>query len=203
MIPAIGKLTKTALAAAIGFATLAWGSDGFTAFTAEAARRRSVLEAPRPLPDIALEDQDGRHFAFADYAGRLLAIEFIYTRCETICYRLGSTFRQVHDALPAAALGRDVVLLSISFDPQHDGPEQLRDYAGRFGADGRRWRIARPATGDLPTLLASFGVVAIDDGRGGFEHNAALLLVGRDGRLQQIDDADAVAPFVAGIRGRL
>ncbi|MBI2308211.1 MAG: SCO family protein [Rhodocyclales bacterium] len=190
--------------ALLGTATLWWGSDGFTAFTAEAARRQSVLAEPRPLPMVGLEDQDGRRFTLGDYAGRLLAIEFIYTQCNSICYSLGTTFRQLHDSVPTAALGRDLALLSISFDPQHDGPEQLREYGQRFGADGANWRIARPlAAAELPALLAAFGVVAIPDRLGGFEHNAAIHLVGRDNRLRQISDIDAAAPFVAAIREQL
>lgn len=194
----LGRLARTTAVAVIGIAALAWGSDGFTAFTAEAARRQRVLTSPQPLPDMVLEDQDGRRFSFADYAGRKLAVEFIYTRCDTICYSLGSAFRQLRDALPASALGRDVALLSISFDPQRDGPAELRDYARRFGADGTAWKIARPADGaDLPALLATFGIVAIPDGLGGFAHNAALHLVGRDRRLQRIVDLDEAPAFAS------
>lgn len=188
----------------LGAAGLWAGSDGFTAFTAEAARRQDVLARPRPLPAVALEDQDGRRFTLGDYGGRLLAVEFIYTRCDSICYSLGSTFRQIRDGLPAAALGREVALLSISFDPQRDAPQQLREYGQRFGADGEHWRIARPAdAGELPALLAAFGVVALPDRLGGFEHNAAIHLVGRDSRLHQIDDLDAVADFVGTVNGLL
>lgn len=190
--------------AVLGTATLWWGSDGFAAFTSEAARRLSVLENPRPLPAVALEDQDGRRFTLQDYRGRLLAVEFIYTRCETICYSLGTAFRQIREQVPAAALGREFALLSISFDPGHDAPARLRDYGRRFGADGGHWRIARPADADgLRALLAAFGVVVIPDAFGGFEHNAALHLVGRDGRLEEIRDLDAVAPFVAALGARL
>lgn len=193
-------LATTAVIALLGVAVLAWGSDGFTAFTAEAARRRQVLAEPRPLPAVGLEDQDGQRFSFADYAGRLLAVEFVYTRCDTVCYSLGAAFKQIRDGVPAHRLGRDFALLSVSFDPAYDDPPRLREYAGRFGADGEHWRIARPAdAGELAALLAAFGVVVVPDGLGGFEHNAAIHLVGRDGRLRHIADLDAVDAFVAGL----
>ncbi|MBW7902757.1 MAG: SCO family protein [Rhodocyclaceae bacterium] len=193
-------LATTAAIALLGVAVLSWGSDGFTAFTAEAARRRQVLAEPRPLPAVGLEDQDGRRFSFADYAGRLLAVEFVYTRCDTVCYSLGAAFKQIRESVPAHRLGRDFALLSVSFDPVRDDPPRLREYAGRFGADGVHWRIARPAdAGELAALLAAFGVVVVPDGLGGFEHNAAIHLVGRDGRLRRIADLDAVDAFVAGL----
>lgn len=189
-------LATTTACALLGGAVLWWGSDGLTAFTAESARRRAVLAEPRPLPAVALEDQDGRPLAFADYAGRRLAVEFIYTRCDSVCYSLGAAFRQIGERLP----GGDPALLSISFDPAHDDPARLREYGERFGADGKRWRIARPRSGDdLAALLAAFGVVVVADEIGGFEHNAAIHLVGDDGRLRQISDLDAVDAFVAGL----
>lgn len=204
MTPLPRQLAASALVALLGTATLGWGSDGFTAFTSEAVRRQSVLHQPRPLPASTFEDQDGHRFTLQDYAGKLLAIEFVYTRCNTICYSLGSSFRQIRERVPAAALGRDFALLSISFDPRHDDPARLREFGQRFGADGLHWKIARPADErQLAALLAAFGVVVIPDGLGGFEHNAAIHLVGRDGRLQQISDLDAVAPVVATITAQL
>lgn len=204
MSRAARQLAATLAVAVLGTATLWWGSDGFTAFTSETARRQSVLAEPRPLPTTGLEDQDGRRFALQDYAGKLLAVEFIYTQCNSICYSLGSSFRQIRDRLPVQALGKDVALFSISFDPQHDDPDRLREFARRFGADGEHWRIVRPTDdSQLAPLLAAFGVVVIPDALGGFEHNAAIHLVGRDGRLQRISDLDAVAPFVATVTAQL
>lgn len=187
----------------LGTATLAWGSDGFSAFTAETARRQQVLRAPRALPTAVLEDQDGRRLTLQDFAGKRVAVEFIYTRCDSVCLTLGTVFRQIHQRLPESARDSDIVLLSISFDPQRDDPAALRSYAGRFGADGESWRVVRPlASDDLPALLAAFGVVVIPNALGGFEHNAALHLVGRDGRLSEIRDLAAVDAFLADLEAR-
>ena len=196
-------LFATLVVAVLGTATLAWGSDGFSAFTAETARRQQVLRAPRALPTAVLEDQDGRRLTLQDFAGKRVAVEFIYTRCDSVCLTLGTAFRQIHQRLPEAARDSDIVLLSISFDPQRDDPAALRSYAGRFGADGESWRVVRPlASDDLPALLAAFGVVVIPNALGGFEHNAALHLVGRDGRLVEIRDLAAVDAFLADLEAR-
>lgn len=191
------SLVASTMVTLAGLAVLWWGTDGFTAYTAEAARRVEVLRAPRPLPPAVLEDQHGREFALDEYRGRLLAVEFIYTRCDTICLSLGMAFKQIRERMPPEALGRDFALVSISFDPEHDDPPALRRYARTFGADGTHWRIARVRdAAELAALLEAFGVIVIDDGRGGFEHNAAIHLVGRDGRLAEIRDLDEIAPFV-------
>lgn len=195
--PVARCLIAATLVTALGVGVLWWGTDGLTAYTAESARRVEVLRAPRPLPSARLEDQHGREFGLDEYRGRLLAVEFIYTRCDTICLALGMAFKQIRERVPKQALGRDFALLSISFDPVRDDPPSMRRYAQTFGADGTHWRIARVRdAAELAALLDSFGIVVIDDGRGGFEHNAAIHLVGRDGRLAEIRDLDEIIPFV-------
>ena len=190
------SLVATGLVTLLGIGVFWAGTDGFTAFTAETARRADILRTPRSLPAAALEDQDGRRFSLQDYQGRLLAVEFIYTRCATICRSLGMAFRQVRERLPAQMLGRDVVLLSISFDAARDDPASLKAYGQAFGADGAHWRIARiHSEADVAPLLAAFGIVVIPDGLGGFEHNAAIHLLGRDGKLAQISDLDQPIAF--------
>lgn len=195
---AVRGLVATLLVSVLGSAVLWWGTDGLTAFTAETARRVDLMRAARPLPVAALEDQDGRMFTLDEYRGRLLAVEFIYTNCMTVCRSLGAAFRQIRDAAPAEALGRDFALLSISFDPGRDDPASLRAYGRSFGADGAHWRLARvPDPAELAALLDAFGVIVIADRFGGFEHNAAIHLVDRGGRLVEISDLDEPRRFAA------
>jgi protein SCO1/2 len=196
------SFAATALIALAGAGVLWSGTDGLTAFTAETARRADILRAPRALPAAVLQDQRGTLFRLDDYRGRLLAVEFIYTRCDSVCLSLGMAFKQIRERVPQHALGRDFSLLSISFDPERDTPARMQAYADVFGADGSHWRIARvPDDAELKALLEAFGIVVIDDERGGFEHNAAIHLVGRDGRLIAINDLDQVAPFIDSLGG--
>ena len=194
------SVVATALVTFLGIGVFWWGTDGFSAFTAETARRADILRSPRTLPAVVLEDQDGRAFRLQDYQGRLLAVEFIYTRCTAICRNLGMAFSQIRDHVPQQALGRDFALLSISFDPDRDDAASLKAYGHTYGADGAHWRIARVRSkADLKPLLAAFAITVIPDGLGGFEHNAAIHLVGRDGKLAQIDDIDQPIAFAARI----
>jgi protein SCO1 len=180
----------------LGIGVFWWGTDGLVAFTAETARRVDILSSPRRLPAVVLEDQDGRAFSLQDYQGRFLAVEFIYTRCTTICRSLGMAFRQIRDHVPQRALGRDFALLSISFDTDQDNAASLKAYGHSYGADGAHWRVARVRSkADMKPLLDAFGVVVIPDKLGGFEHNAAIHLVGRDGKLAQISDIDRPLAF--------
>lgn len=190
------SVTIAALVTALGTGGLWLSTDGFAAFTAETARRAQILRAPRSLPSAVLEDQDGRTFGLQDYRGKLLAVEFIYTRCRTVCRTLGMAFKQIRDHVPQQMLGREFALLSISFDTERDDPGSLKAYGDAHGADGKDWRIARVRNAaQLKPLLDAFGIVMIPDGLGGFEHNAAIHLLNRDGRLALISDINDPLSF--------
>jgi len=185
----------------LGAACLWSVTDGLRAFTSETARRMAVIDSPRSVPDIVMEDQDGRLFRMSDLRGQPVAVEFVYTRCGTVCTQLGLSFEQLYSELRGELHDGGPLLLSVSFDPAYDTPERLTGFAARYGADGEGWRIARPADADdLDEMLRAFGVIVIDDGFGGFEHNAALHLVDAAGRLVSIHDLDDAEGLLRALR---
>lgn len=186
-----------ALVLATGIAALAFETDGFRVVTSAGARQLSVERAPQSLPAAHLVDQDGTPFTLRAYRGRAVLVDFIYTRCPTICGLLGDDFAHVLQSIAPRQSGAPVDLLSISFDPTDD-QQALRLYGDRFGAKAPRWRIAAPADARTrAALLRSFGVVVIPDGMGGFIHNDAVYVIDARGRLARILDRDAPAQLVS------
>lgn len=169
-------------------------THGFQAWTAEDARRLEVARAPVPAPDVPVQGPGvaARELRALLANGRdVTVVEFIYTRCETLCLVGGAVFQQMQEALRARAAAGDagVRLLSISFDPARDGLGELAAYAKRMHADPRWWNFVRvPQAADTQRLLDAFQVVVVPSGRADFEHNAALLVVDREGRLVRIFD---------------
>jgi protein SCO1/2 len=185
-----------------GVAALGAITDGFRVVTTEGARRLAVAERPRPLPDTTLVDQSGRAFRLSTLGGRPVLVDFFYTSCPAICGLLVLQFQALLDRLVERPGGREILLLSVSFDPAHDTAAELADYAARVGADGEVWRLARVADpAELPALLDAFGVVVLPDGAGGFVHNAAFYLVDADGRLARIYDPDLAERAIAELGG--
>ncbi len=176
----------------LGCWTLWQATDGLGALTTEGARRLEVAAAHPELPDLVLEDMNGREVALGAPGKTIALVEFIYTTCPTICRTAGEEMAQLRDRLTVLGLGDRVKLMSISFDPAHDDQETMTDYAELHGADGFVWTIARPRADDLAVMLDSFGVQVIPDDFGGYEHNAALHLVDRKGRLTRIFDIDDI-----------
>lgn len=185
-------LLASLLVLGAGVATLAAATDGFRAFTSEAARRIDVREHPRALPAVPLQTAQGRTIDFHALRGRWLLVDFIYTRCMTYCSVQGSEFAQLQGRLAQPIADGQVVLVSVSFDPAHDSPLQLAAYQRRSGDRGAGWLAVRPANASgLDALMHVFGVTAIPDGLGGYVHNAAIAVVDPRGRLVAITDWDA------------
>lgn len=196
-IQAVAGCVTTIAALAGALTLILQATDGLSSFTSESWRRAQVARNPLPLPEAQLQDHEGRQFALADLCGRVLIVNFIYTRCASICRALGSESAQLAARLRALIEHDDVAVISISFDPQRDGPEQMSEYKRSMERGVTAWRIARPRrVEDKARLLETFGVVVIPDSYGGFDHNAALHVVDRSCRLVRIldvDDIDAAA----------
>lgn len=192
------------LVLAAGISLLWWGTDGFQAYTAEGARRLAVLEQPREVPAVTLEDQNGQETTFAEYQGKLLLMTFVYTRCGDVCPALEKSFQEVYEGLSPEQLRNEVAMLTVSFDPDNDSVHALHHYAEYFGADGTNWKMTRiPDTTQLNRLLDQFGVVVIPDGKGGYEHNAAMYMIDEQGKLVQIYDADQPKQVLQDVNNRL
>jgi protein SCO1/2 len=186
------RTTLSALALALlGWWSAAWITQDFQAWTAEGGRRLVVIEQPVAVPKVALTGPglvDADLHTWLSGAGRATIVDFVYTRCPTVCTTLGSGFQQLQHAL-AKETTDGVKLLSISFDPTHDDASSLQQYATQWRADPNRWAIATVRDANqLQGLLKAFQVVVIDDGSGGYEHNAALLVLDGRGRLVRIFD---------------
>ena len=178
------------------YACAAWLTHDFQVWTAEGARRLEVALLPVATPAVQVQAPSGPPKSLR----RLLAdeqtvtiVDFIYTRCQTVCLALGSTYQQMQSSLQSArttdAAARRVQLLSISFDSQRDDQPAMADYAARLNADAAIWHLVRvPNSSDLARLLADFQVVVVPSSQGDFEHNAALLVVDSHGRLVRIFD---------------
>ncbi len=189
-----------------GWAAASWLTYDFQAWTDEGARRLQVALHPVALPEPLLaQDSQGRSLALSallgapghgpapgSHAAAATIVDFFYTHCETLCLSLGSSMQQLQAALRAdQQAGRDsgLRLLSISLDGARDDPAALQRYARQQRADAGFWQFVRlPQAEQQQRLLQQLGVVVVPDGRGDFEHNAALLVFDGAGRMRRVFD---------------
>jgi protein SCO1 len=73
------------------------------------------------LPAIKLVDQHSDPVQLSSLKGKLVLINFIYTSCPGPCLTETSKMAIVADRL-GTKLGTKVTLVSVTVDPEHDGP---------------------------------------------------------------------------------
>lgn len=142
------------------------------------------------IPDFAFTNQDGKHISLREFRGEVLVVTFIYTRCPfpDFCPRMSSNFAAIAKQLAAdPSLAAHTHLLTISFDPGHDTPKVLRDYAfsaahSRDPAMFRRWEFAAPSAVDLPKIAQTFGLIYKPES-GLITHNLSTTVIGPDGKI--------------------
>ena len=198
-------LSATAtVAVLLGGCLALWAAtDGGAAWTAESARRLDVAERPQDLPDATLRDVEDRSIGLAALERPIAVVDFIYTRCPTVCVALGSTFRDLQGELVSRGWQDRVGLLSLTFDHAHDGSAELAGYLARFGAAPDLWNAARfEDEDDLDAVLRDLGVIVIEEPNLGFVHNTAIYLVDR-GRVVGIYDFTDRSGLLQAIEWRL
>jgi protein SCO1/2 len=164
-------------------------TDNFQAFTAESARRLDIEEQPIKLSDYQLIDANGEQMNFSDLQGKTLLIDFIYTRCPTVCTLLGSSYANLQRKIIKDQNLKNVALISVSFDLTYDNAAALKAYQQRYTHTPEQWHMFVPKSKQqLHTMLAEFGVVVIDDLYGGFIHNSAVHITNDAGYLVKVTD---------------
>ncbi len=141
---------------------------------------KETIKIGDPVPDFSLTSETGKSVRLADLHGKVVAINFLYTRCPLpdVCPRLAANFATLQRRF-ADRMGADLVFLSVTVDPDFDTPIILAEYAKRWGAKSPGWHFL---TGDVSRIAASLGEVYWTD-EGSIGHNSTTSIVDRNGRL--------------------
>ena len=162
------------------------------------------LPAVKRVAGFVLRDSTGRAVNTREItAGKVAVVSFIYTACpERLGCPLASlALQDLQGRLKDEGLHRDVVLLSISFDPGRDSPARLAKYARVYGADPVFWRfMTAPSSRVLEDVLEGYGQdrAPVYDSRGRFtgrySHVLKVFLVDREGDIRNIYSAGFLVP---------
>lgn len=100
------------------------------------AALREVME----IPEFLYVDQDGNEITRAVFEGEWTVLSFIFTNCPLICPITTGNMYQLSEATEGSRLR----FAMLTVDPEHDTPEVLSGYLGRFGFDMARTRALIP-----------------------------------------------------------
>jgi protein SCO1/2 len=135
------------------------------------------------IPDFTLTDQAGGPVSLSALKGKVVAVTFIYTRCPLpdYCPRMVENFKSIRDRF-ATRMNRDLVLLTISFDPQYDTPAMLAEYASSQRAGGPGWHFLTGDNANVERVCNAFGIQYWPE-EGMITHSLQTAVIDRDGRL--------------------
>ena len=139
---------------------------------------------PFPAPDFLLTDQDGQPFVLSNLRGKVILIDFIFTQCPGPCPMLSTKFSHLQRRL-GTRLGTEVMLVSVSIDPQRDTPSVLHAYARRYKADLSGWKFLTGTTRDILIVATQYGAEYLGGSEGVRDHRLLTCVVNQEGMVVQ------------------
>ena len=132
--------------------------------------------------------------SLSSLAGKILVVNFIYTRCALpqFCLRVSNNFGVLQKRFQKE-LGKDLVLLTITFDPQRDTPEVLAAYASQWKADAKTWHFLTGPVNDVRKVCALFGVEYFPD-EGLMNHSLRTAVIDRRGTIVASIEGNSYTP---------
>jgi protein SCO1/2 len=152
------------------------------------------LEVGQKVPDFTLTDQARQRVSVSNLAGKVVALNFIYTRCALpqFCLRVSNNFGVLQKRFQRE-LGRDLVLLTVTFDPERDTPDVLSAYASQWNADAKTWHFLTGAIPDVRKVCAMFGVESFPD-EGLLNHSLRTVVIDRAGTITASIEGNQYTP---------
>ena len=109
------------------------------------------------FPNVPLVTHEGKAVRFYEdlIKDKRVLVNFIFTSCEDACPLATAKLVQVQRLL-GSRVGRDIFIYSITLDPEHDTPEALKAYAGKYGA-GPGWLFLTGTRKDIDAVRFKLG----------------------------------------------
>jgi len=147
------------------------------------------------VPDVEVRTQSGesRRFYRDLVQGRVVAMNFVFTSCTTVCPTMGVTFARVQKML--AERGSNAALISVSIDPVTDTPQRLAAWSQRLGAQPG-WTLVTGNKTDINELLKALGLFTADPAA----HTPVVLVANEaEGRWERVDGLATPTQIVAAV----
>jgi protein SCO1/2 len=141
------------------------------------------LAIGQAIPNFILIDQMRRRISLSQFRGKVVAMNFIYTSCAlpNFCFRNANTFSVVRRRFKEQ-MGRNLILLTVTFDPARDQPDVLAHYASTWKADPDTWHFLTGPVSEVQRVNHLFGMDFFPD-EGLMNHSLHTAIIDRKGRL--------------------
>ena len=147
------------------------------------------------VPAFQLVDDRGEPFSEEALRGHPTIVDFVFTRCDTICPVITMKMQKLVEKL-GDKKAAPIKFLSISVDPAYDTPARLAQYGARFHADPARWRFLTGPADKVKSLVEGPFMNSMQlegkspSGAPAISHSGYFLLVDGDLQIRGVYDSD-------------
>jgi cytochrome oxidase Cu insertion factor (SCO1/SenC/PrrC family) len=136
-----------------------------------------AAQSARYFPNLELVTQDGATVHFHDdlLKGKTVLINFLFTTCTGVCSPMTANLARVQKLL-GDRVGRDIVMISITVDPENDTPAALKAFAAKFDVKPG-WYFLTGSKANVDAVLAKLGGYVSDKNQ-----HSSVVLVGNVAR---------------------
>jgi protein SCO1/2/putative membrane protein len=115
------------------------------------AQDNDTLRRPLgPVPAFRLTDQNGNTVTQEHLAGKVCVVSFFFTCCTSVCPTTQAAMARLQEQF---AGNPDVLLISITVDPDRDNQDALKVYAWSRAADPKQWLFLRGSEKEVYDLV--------------------------------------------------
>ena len=166
--------------AALAFLVLMLGLFSISVVVVSLAER-SVSELPviAQLPEFELVERSGVPVTRESLLGRVTIVDFFFTRCPDACPVMSENMAELHRSFDGS---NEVLLVSISVDPENDTLPVLSNYAERHDADENWWFLRGDDEAEIVELSEKGFLLSAQDLPLG--HATRLVLVDAEGNIR-------------------
>jgi protein SCO1/2 len=194
---------------------LFWGMLTFVVAGVFAAFAVSKFYGGKPLPNIrhlpgfVLTNQFGEEVTLSDLRGKVWVSDIIFTRCPGPCAKMTKQLAALQADLP-----EDVMIVTLTADPEYDTPAVLKQYAEKYGADTNKWVFLSGPKKDIYELALDGLLLAVQEKESAertsiedmFIHSTTFVIVDKRGNLRAYHESlepDANRRVLADIKNLL
>jgi protein SCO1/2 len=153
--------------------------------TSHKVRRKVVFDTIyHHIPDFKLIDQDNKSVSQSDFNGKILLVNFFFTKCPTLCKEINKNVGYLANEYQKNNM---LKFVSITVDPETDNPSALKSYANSLKANSNQWKFL---TGDTTTIYSlsrnGFLVNAVNGNNNpeNYVYSEKLILVDQERRIR-------------------
>lgn len=178
-------LASGALAGVMGYRVIAGlresGSTSGSAGERDLEYQKMPADAQTDwMTDFTLIERSGKPVRWQDLSGNVRVVNFFFASCPGTCLAQN---RNVQD-IQQGYVGKDVVFLSITCDPDNDDPSRLREYADKLHADHRQWLFLTGRFSYIERLAKEMFEVGLARSKEGPTHSERLIVADKWGNVR-------------------